>query len=38
VRQRTMVRAQYRVPRVARLQVEPHTEWQWVAEGRLARR
>jgi hypothetical protein len=38
VRQRTAVRAQYRVPRVARLQVEPQTEWQRVAEGRLARR
>jgi hypothetical protein len=38
VRQRTVVRAQYRVPRVARLQVAPQTEWQRVGEGRLARR
>jgi len=38
VRQRTNVRAQYRVPRVARLQVSPQTDWLPVAEGRLARR
>ena len=38
VRQRTDVRAQYRAPRVARLQVAPATEWQRVAEGRLAKR
>jgi hypothetical protein len=38
VRQRTDVRAQYRIPRVARLQVAPATEWQRVAEGRLAKR
>lgn len=37
-RYRTDVHAQYRLPRVARLQVAPRTDWLPVAEGRLARR
>jgi hypothetical protein len=37
VRQRTAVRAQYRVPRVARLHVAPSEGWG-LAEGRLAKR
>lgn len=35
---RTDVHAQYRLPRVARLQIAPRTDWLPVAEGRLARR
>lgn len=38
LRSRTIARAQYRVPRVARLQVAPETKWFPASEGRIARR
>jgi hypothetical protein len=38
LRTRTLARAQYRLPRVARLQVEPQTRWLGVTEDRLVQR
>lgn len=38
LRSRTIARAQYRIPRVARLQVAPETKWLPATESRIVRR